>query len=586
MPGDSERYAEVRSFRLARTADHLDLNITDLMSRDDRNRSATAPASPAGTRGGNKKNKTERTYKYVARHHYHPQILQQFVVYEGFKNIDYIDAQFLKDAGLIDNGYTEEDRFKGSLEKVEDEVYVPVPSYPTNEAERDYMLASSRARLNAAIKSCCEKFKGESFLASRAEMNDNDLLKPLEELPPFQDDKVPHLQRQVRMLSDDLNAALHRIQELEEENKALKFEVGREDSAVIERYVQEGKQGGLCRLSISSDAYHKSNPNVAKKLFGFADRRKKEDNPLSSWDVTKNFIKCMFGIEHKEPTIKSTRDASGRSKKLSRFEQILLTLTFFTNAFDYEYIATIFGVTRKVVGLCIKGWAPHFREVGYHLARLSLTKDFLDQTYPTAYHDLDFTNPVATVVDGTDVPMDTVRSDRYVSISQSSNKIKNSAARGITWSSPMGLVHEFSDPFFARASEKAIVKLWASEGRLVDLPDNYLVSGDKGFDKTSGFYPKYNPVIHPAFLTGGDGAQFTEEEMGWNRKACKNRYTSEVVFSRVKKYGGLSGIIRRHNFNYVRDLWAFAHGMANMYSCILSPHDSDYFPTSDNVEGD
>lgn len=509
----------------------------------------------------------------MARHHYHPQILQQFVVHDGFKNIDYIDAKFIKDAGLINNGYTEEDRFKGSLENTADEVYVPVPSYRIKEAERDYILASSRARLNDAIKSCCRKYKGESFLASRAEVNDDRLLKPLQKLPPIRDDRVSHLQRQVCMLSDDLNAANHRIQQFEEENNALKFLVSQKHSAVIERYIQEEKQGGLCRLSISSDAYHKSHPNVAKSLFGFADRRKKEDNPLSSWDVTKNFIKCMFGIEHEEPTIKSTRDASGRSKKLSRFEQILLTLTFFTNAFDYGYIATIFGVTRKVVGLCIKGWAPHFREVGYHMARLSLTKDFLDETYPTAYHDLDFTNPVATVVDGTDVPMDTVRTDRYVSISQSSNKIKNSAARSITWSSPMGLVHEFTDPFFARASEKAIVTLWASEGRFVDLPDGYLVSGDKGFD-----------VIHPAFLTGGDGAQFSVEQMGWNRKACKNRYTSEVVFSRVKKYGGLGGIIRRHNFNYVRDMWAFAHGMANMYSCILSPHDSDYFSTSNNVE--
>ena len=89
MPGDCDRYGDVKSFRLARTADHLDLDITDLISRDDRNRSTTAPASPANTRGPKK---TKRTYKYVARHHYHPQILQQFVVHDGFKNIDYIDA--------------------------------------------------------------------------------------------------------------------------------------------------------------------------------------------------------------------------------------------------------------------------------------------------------------------------------------------------------------------------------------------------------------------------------------------------------------------------------------------------------------
>ncbi len=127
------------------------------------------------------------------------------------------------------------------------------------------------------------------------------------------------------------------------------------------------------------------------------------------------------------------------------------------------------------------------------MARLPLTKEFLDATYPTSYLELDFTNPVATVVDGTDVLMETVRTDRYVNIAQASNKVKGSACRGITWSTPMGLVHEFTDPFFARASEKALVKLWTSMGRLADLPDGYRVSGDRGFDCTAVFYPRYNP---------------------------------------------------------------------------------------------
>ena len=115
-------------------------------------------------------------------------------------------------------------------------------------------------------------------------------------------------------------------------------------------------------------------------------------------------------------------------------------------------------------------------------------------------------------------------------------------------------------------------------GRLADLPDGYLVSGDKGFDRTAAFYPRYNPVIHPAFLTGGDGAQFNVEQMDWNRQACTNRYSSEVVFSRVKMFGGLDAIIKRNHFPYVRHLWAWAHGMANMFSYIQIPDNNEYFP--------
>ena len=139
------------------------------------------------------------------------------------------------------------------------------------------------------------------------------------------------------------------------------------------------------------------------------------------------------------------------------------------------------------------------------MARLTLSKEFLDNNYPQTYIDLEFSQPVASVVDGTDVLMQTSRVQRAVNVQQSSNKVNASAARGITWSTPNGMVHEFTDPVFARASEKAIVRLWTGHGRFVDLPLSYLLSADKGFDGTSGYYPKYNVVIHPAFLTGGRG---------------------------------------------------------------------------------
>ena len=211
---------------------------------------------------------------------------------------------------------------------------------------------------------------------------------------------------------------------------------------------------------------------------------------------------------------------------------------------------------------------------------LTILKDFLDKSYPQSYVDLGFSHPVATVVDRTDELMQTLRVQRAVNVQQASNKVHASAARGITWSTPIGLVHEFTDPVFARASEKAIVRLWTGNGRFVDVPLSYLVSADKGFDGTGSLYPNYNLVIHPAFLTGGDGAQFTTKLIDWNRKACKLRYTSEVVYSRFKQYSGLGGIVPRQHFPYLRDMWAWGHGMANYYNCLQVPANNDYFPVS------
>lgn len=93
------------------------------------------------------------------------------------------------------------------------------------------------------------------------------------------------------------------------------------------------------------------------------------------------------------------------------------------------------------------------------------------------------------------------------------------------------MFQEFTDPCFSHASKKAIVRLWTEHGRFVDLTMGYLVSADKGFDGTSSNYPHYNTVIHPVFLTGGEGAQFTTTEIDCKRKACELRDTSKVVFS-------------------------------------------------------
>ena len=104
--------------------------------------------------------------------------------------------------------------------------------------------------------------------------------------------------------------------------------------------------------------------------------------------------------------------------------------------------------------------------------------------------------------------------------------------------------------------------VWAKHGRLGDIPIGYLILADKGFDKTSGYYPNVTPIIHPAFLK--KGVQFTEEQLNWNRRACELRYTCEVVFSRVKNRCNLNGIIDRQSFPYLFDMW--------------KPPPGDYFP--------
>ena len=91
-----------------------------------------------------------------------------------------------------------------------------------------------------------------------------------------------------------------------------------------------------------------------------------------------------------------------------------MTIMWFKNLYNSESIGSIFGCNGNIVGTIIKWWAPQFHEVGCQLARLPLDKTLLKDSYPQSYKDLNFSNFVATVIDGTDVMSQTVRKVKLI----------------------------------------------------------------------------------------------------------------------------------------------------------------------------
>ena len=189
---DGQRCTEVKAFKLARIIDHLNSD-TNVGTRDTRKQSASNPASSTRTTLSARK----RSTKYIAYHHFNPAIIQELVINQGSTTIDLIDENFLKQIGVLGinstEEYTDEDRYDGTAGRVDGNFYVPVPSY--KHAKRDYKLASGRYRLNQIITSCRERHRGETFLATRSEVA-GDTLKPVDQLPPMDENNVEHLQRQ------------------------------------------------------------------------------------------------------------------------------------------------------------------------------------------------------------------------------------------------------------------------------------------------------------------------------------------------------------------------------------------------------
>lgn len=82
----------------------------------DKDQSAfTTPSN--GTRGNAREIK--RSKKHIAYHHFHPAIIQEVVINQGFTTIDALPKNLLEDFNLLGNGYTEADRFKDPFGRME-----------------------------------------------------------------------------------------------------------------------------------------------------------------------------------------------------------------------------------------------------------------------------------------------------------------------------------------------------------------------------------------------------------------------------------------------------------------------------------
>jgi len=166
--------AEIKKYKAAQVCHHLRLgksNCEDYVSSDNRNRSAKSPAPTANsTRSAKKSHQVQK--KFVAVHHFHPEVIQHFVKDKKVKFNDYLPESFVKESGLWQNGYTQINYFPGEYMPNKKtiqpgRVFVPIPSYKY--AADNYKLLATWFKLNEIIKSCNDSTYGHSHLSRRGE---------------------------------------------------------------------------------------------------------------------------------------------------------------------------------------------------------------------------------------------------------------------------------------------------------------------------------------------------------------------------------------------------------------------------------
>jgi len=146
------------------------------------------------------------------------------------------------------------------------------------------------------------------------------------------------------------------------------------------------ESGGVTRLTLISDEYHKKYPKAASAFFRFR-----------TWEFTKRFIEAMFCVEYTEPTFDQLK------RGLSKFEQCLLTLFYIESYHDMQFVAQVYGFKdHTAVSRIVNAWLPEWGILGRQLSVLPhITAELIDDLEPQSYIDLGL-RKVGAILDGKD----------------------------------------------------------------------------------------------------------------------------------------------------------------------------------------
>eukprot|EP00581_Thalassiosira_minuscula_P003416 CAMPEP_0183742276 /NCGR_PEP_ID=MMETSP0737-20130205/64343_1 /TAXON_ID=385413 /ORGANISM="Thalassiosira miniscula, Strain CCMP1093" /LENGTH=197 /DNA_ID=CAMNT_0025977841 /DNA_START=382 /DNA_END=975 /DNA_ORIENTATION=+ len=192
-----------------------------------------------------RKNKFERQKKAIAVHHFHPAVVQHYVVDEKINFGDYLLESFVKENGLWENGYTDMDYFPnqfkpdGKKNGSGERVFVPVPTYQN--ALQDYQLALTRFKIKDIIKSCKDAMSANSIILGRKD--DDASLHPVNKKARISTttsgDDSNELKRAICLLAGE-------VEQLQQSNKRLeqKLQKSRDNNAAEKGDAQCGAEGG------------------------------------------------------------------------------------------------------------------------------------------------------------------------------------------------------------------------------------------------------------------------------------------------------------------------------------------------------
>ena len=350
------------------------------------------PKDPAKVKGS----------RYVALHHFHPEVLLRYFNGTSARFPSYVSKELGKSIQL-----NKSERNSECKADNDDDYYYNFPTMSLLQAQEHMSRIITKHSYGCSVDSFVPRIPARDL---KRRQDEEDLLHECEVKERRAEvlranaqeafnaklslDQIEYLASQDRKRC---NIEKEKIDALEAQVAELKIQKSDLETrnTELEAYAYWGTQqgfcdvlndhGGLCRANIPDLKYHEKNPKACQELFG---------GQFKSFRQLQVYLRCWF------PNIFNPRNGAGvrcekfnfhpidvyskncQTTPLTDFEQCLLTLMRFQRRITLEQLALIWGRSHNRCSEIIQLWAPRLGKVGLNLSILQITPEFLEHAMP------------------------------------------------------------------------------------------------------------------------------------------------------------------------------------------------------------
>ena len=182
---------------------------------------------------------------------------------------------------------------------------------------------------------------------------------------------------------------------------------------------------------------------------------------------------------------------------MSNLEKCLVCKMFLTTGLSFAKLADLWGCCDRTIASAVEYWHPKWNKKSLMYCRLKVWSNYLKACQPEGWSKR-YKKPISHLNDGSVMASTTPRKSSPLGRLMTNNKIHRTGSLGLTFTTATGCGFLAMPLYCGRVSEVAYMSIHQKWFKII--PKGFARLVDKGFARTTRYYPNFNMAYVPAFV--------------------------------------------------------------------------------------